>query len=147
MLDLSLNSLTGSLPLYWASLLELEAIDLSNNHLQGSLPATWSGLRSLKQLDLHACRLTGELPATWFGLREVRSIDLSGNLLDGLFPVKWGMMGDGRGHKLRRIDLSNNPCMNKDALQRSIAKSRIEATGKVVVDVSGVGQRGGSDCA
>lgn len=97
-------------------------------------------------LDLRSCGLQGEIPKEWFALREVESINLSGNLLIGGFPQEWGVMRDSQSHKLRLIDLSNNPCMNKAVLQQGIQRSKITAGQKVAVIAENVGN-GGRGCA
>lgn len=139
------NELSGSLPNFWGTLLELEVLRLSHNPLAGFLPEPWGGLAALRTLDLGSCNLGGSLPVTWFGLRKIRNINLSGNVLKGILPTEWGVMGDSGGYELRSLDLSNNPCMDQAALQNSIRQSKITASGRVVVNTTGVGL-GGQVC-
>lgn len=49
-LDLSFNSLTGSLPSSWASMTSLQQLWADVNKLTGPLPASWADLTSLQKL-------------------------------------------------------------------------------------------------
>lgn len=132
----------------WGTVPQLEVLLLFNKPLTGMLPAAWGGLTRLRELDLSSCTLDGELQVTWFGMSAARSITSSGNVLTGRFPAQWGFISDDKSDNLRSVNLSkigNNPCMSRVVLQDSISKSKIEASGRVTVDISGVGL-GGSVC-
>ncbi|KAL9250435.1 putative inactive receptor kinase [Drosera capensis] len=106
-LNLSSNSLTGSLPSSvgqcsvvdlsgnkfsddisvlqnWNS--SLEVVDLSSNKLSGSLsnlPSQFSGLITLR---ISSNALVGGLPYDWAAFSQLRTVDLSVNSLDGPIP-------------------------------------------------------------
>ena len=76
-LDLSQNSLTGSIPAEIRFLSKLEVLDLSNNAMAG-LPAEIGQLTRLKTLDLSNNQLTG-LPLELGQLTNLETLDLRGN--------------------------------------------------------------------
>ncbi|WIA10190.1 hypothetical protein OEZ85_010393 [Tetradesmus obliquus] len=132
-LRLGSNLLQGPLPWELASLRQLQQLDLSGNALAGKCPLGWSGMRQLQHLDLSGNALMGQLPGVWYGLRELVSLDLSGNLLTGGLPQVFGQMGDNATHKLRRLLLRDNPCMNQPQLAASVSASGISDSGLVKV--------------
>jgi len=92
--DLSSNSLRGSLPPVWgAAWTNATSLDLSNNgQLSGGLPRGWRGLLAMRTLNLSGNRLVGTLPGDWASapaFAQLNSIDLSSNALDGSIPESW----------------------------------------------------------
>ena len=78
-LDLSSESLTGSIPSGLGSLSELTTLDLSSNSLTGEIPRELGGLSNLTEIRLSGNSLTGCIP---IGLKDVTTNDLSSlNLL------------------------------------------------------------------
>lgn len=55
------------MPSSWADNAQLRSINLSNNTLTGTLPAEWSRLSQLQALNASANLLTGALPSSWRG--------------------------------------------------------------------------------
>jgi Leucine-rich repeat (LRR) protein len=57
----------GTLPNDWSldASTSLTTIDLSNNSLSGTLPTSWASLHTLQWLDLSHNQLEGQLPAEW----------------------------------------------------------------------------------
>lgn len=57
----------GTLPDAWpvGASPGLTTINLSNNTLTGTLPKSWAGLSSLQWLDLSHNQLEGQLPGEW----------------------------------------------------------------------------------
>ncbi|XP_071738667.1 receptor-like protein EIX1 [Rutidosis leptorrhynchoides] len=76
-LDLSGNSLWGSIPHDLRSLSNLSDLNLSNNSLVGSIP--WSSLSSmsLRYIDLSSNLLSGDLPNNVGQLSNLTSLDVS----------------------------------------------------------------------
>jgi len=103
--DLSRNSLTGSLPSSLGGLTGLLKMDLSNNLLQGSIPPELAGLKSLTLLDLRNNSLTGGLPQFVQGMASLQDLLLSNNpQLGGALPQSgWETLAA----NLATLDLSN----------------------------------------
>ncbi|XP_066373959.1 piriformospora indica-insensitive protein 2-like [Miscanthus floridulus] len=103
--DLSKNSLTGSLPSSLGGLTGLLKMDLSNNLLQGSIPPELAGLKSLTLLDLRNNSLTGGLPQFVQGMASLQDLLLSNNpQLGGALPQSgWETLAA----NLATLDLSN----------------------------------------
>ncbi|KAM3197854.1 hypothetical protein ACQJBY_073124 [Aegilops geniculata] len=102
--DMSKNSLTGSLPPSLGGLKGLLNMDLSNNRLDGRIPAELAGLESLTLLDLRNNSLTGGLPEFVLGMPALQDLLLSSNPLLGgtLMQRGWEKMAS-----LATLDLSN----------------------------------------
>ncbi|KAF7034914.1 hypothetical protein CFC21_045866 [Triticum aestivum] len=102
--DMSKNSLTGSLPPSLGGLKGLLKMDLSNNRLDGRIPPELAGLESLTLLDLRNNSLTGGLPEFVLGMPALQDLLLSSNPLLGgtLMPHGWEKMAS-----LASLDLSN----------------------------------------
>lgn len=78
-MDLSSESLTGTIPASLGSLFELTELDLSSNSLTGSIPEEIGWLHNLETLRLSGNSLTGCIP---LALKDVATNDLSSlNLL------------------------------------------------------------------
>jgi hypothetical protein len=54
------NKLTGSIPLSFGNLRNLQVLNLGNNQLTGTLPSTMSNMKALRSLSLGGNRLTGD---------------------------------------------------------------------------------------
>jgi hypothetical protein len=108
----------------------------AGNFVVGPLPKEWAALTRVTDLNLSNNKLTGGLPNNWYGLLQARIINLSSNLLTSVLPRNLGEMADRTTHQLQQIILSDNPCMNPTALQRSIAASGILKGGWVQVDTA-----------
>jgi hypothetical protein len=111
----------------------MQALDISHNRLSGRLQSTWASMVKVANLDLGDNLLTGAIPNVWFSLKSAVKIDLSLNLLTGKFPVTWGVMADRDTYKLKSVDVSDNVCMNKTELARSVRDSEITADAVVTV--------------
>ncbi|GLC43906.1 hypothetical protein PLESTM_001532600 [Pleodorina starrii] len=96
-LDLSSNSIFGTLPVEWSVLADasstggfasssdggglpqLRLLDLSSNSLQGTMPPSWSQLKFLQHLSLHSNQLSGTVPEAYGALRNLAGLRLAGN--------------------------------------------------------------------
>ncbi|CAN8266102.1 unnamed protein product [Cochlearia groenlandica] len=107
-LDLSINSLSGSIPLGILSLHNLKELLLQKNQFSGSLPWDIGLCPHLNKVDLSFNRFSGQIPKTLQRLRSLNHFDLSNNVLTGDFPV-W--IGDMTG--LVHLDFSRNELAGK----------------------------------
>ncbi|KAH7529324.1 hypothetical protein FEM48_Zijuj05G0172300 [Ziziphus jujuba var. spinosa] len=101
-LDLSYNSLGGSIPSDFLSPQNLQTVDLSNNQLKGSIP-TANMSRSLVRLRLGSNQLDGKIPASFEGLKNLMYLELDTNNLTESIPPQLGSC-----HSLALLDLSQN---------------------------------------
>ncbi|XP_010671295.2 receptor-like protein EIX1 [Beta vulgaris subsp. vulgaris] len=86
-LDVSSNSLVGSIPVDLANLSGLIGLNLSNNHLAGSIPKKIGEMRSLESLDLSNNMLSGTIPPSISELTFLSHLNLSYNKLHGEIPT------------------------------------------------------------
>ncbi|KAL2523203.1 disease resistance family protein/LRR family protein [Forsythia ovata] len=86
-IDLSQNSLNGSIPMSIGKLNTLTTLDLSNNHLIGKVPGFWENLPFLYVLDLANNSLAGPIPSSICSLSSLKFLMLSNNLLHGELPA------------------------------------------------------------
>ena len=85
-LSLSMNNLTGNLPLSLANLTQLETFDISSNLISGSIPKELGNLKNLRYLYLSNNTLTGPIPSTLSLLTGLSDLDLSSNEISGSIP-------------------------------------------------------------
>ncbi|CAN1266489.1 Receptor-like protein 43 [Linum perenne] len=87
-LDVSYNyQLTGSLPEFPVSNIQLQTIILLNTNFSGKPPDSIKNLVSLQRLDLHSCKFYGTFPSSIFLLPNLQYLDVSKNTqLTGSLP-------------------------------------------------------------
>ncbi|KAL8043567.1 hypothetical protein ABFS82_09G130400 [Erythranthe guttata] len=102
-IDLSLNNLTGNIPTEIGNLLDLEHLNLSHNSLEGVLPLELSSCRKLSRFDASYNVLNGTIPSNLRNLVELSSLDLSKNRIGGSIPTSLFQMG-----KLSFLHLGEN---------------------------------------
>ncbi|GMN57537.1 hypothetical protein TIFTF001_026638 [Ficus carica] len=85
-LVISGNQLSGEIPDFWDSLSVLNILDISNNSLSGTIPLTMGSLSFLGYLVLSNNILLGELPSSLQNCSDLGILDLSYNKLSGKFP-------------------------------------------------------------
>ncbi|KAG6471832.1 piriformospora indica-insensitive protein 2-like [Zingiber officinale] len=102
-LDMSRNSLTGSLPSSLGAMNSLLKLDLSDNFLHGSLPQELGQLKCLTLLDLRGNKFSHGLPQALHDMVSLQDLLLSNNPLGGnLMGTDWGRLTN-----LSTLDLSN----------------------------------------
>uniref|UniRef100_A0A1J3I0B0 Leucine-rich repeat receptor-like tyrosine-protein kinase n=1 Tax=Noccaea caerulescens TaxID=107243 RepID=A0A1J3I0B0_NOCCA len=82
LLDLSDNQLQGSIPTSLGNLSKLETLLLSNNHLLGPIPVSLSRIQTLRRFAANRNQFTGEIPSTI--TKHIKNLDLSYNNLKGM---------------------------------------------------------------
>ncbi|KAL6325055.1 hypothetical protein AAG906_022263 [Vitis piasezkii] len=95
-LDISWNSLNGSIPLSMGNLQALMTLVISNNHLSGEIPQFWNKMPSLYIITgflttlgflvLSNNNLSGELPSHLQNCSALESLDLGDNKFSGNIP-------------------------------------------------------------
>ncbi|XP_077229564.1 LRR receptor-like serine/threonine-protein kinase EFR [Tasmannia lanceolata] len=85
-LSLSLNSLTGPVPLEVGKLENLGILDVSENKLSGEIPSTLGKCRSLGGLYMQGNIFQGTIPSLFSSLTAIEALDLSNNNLSGKIP-------------------------------------------------------------
>ncbi|KAL4360532.1 hypothetical protein GQ457_04G034520 [Hibiscus cannabinus] len=85
-LDLSYNSLSGTIPKEIGSMSYLFILNLGHNNISGAIPQEIGNLKGLGILDLSYNRLEGLIPQSITGITMLSAIDLSNNRLSGVIP-------------------------------------------------------------
>ncbi|RDY12805.1 LRR receptor-like serine/threonine-protein kinase GSO2, partial [Mucuna pruriens] len=85
-LDLSSNSLMGSIPDHLTSLSGLIGLNLSHNHLSGKIPRNIEKMKSLESLDFSNNNLSGPIPTDMSIMDNLGFLNLSYNNLSGPIP-------------------------------------------------------------
>ncbi|KAM0954754.1 hypothetical protein ACFX2A_023726 [Malus domestica] len=101
-LDISQNSLNGSIPLSMGNLSQLTTMVLSNNLLSGEIPNFWDSIPSLYILDVSNNSLSGSIPRSLTSLTSLRFLILSSNHLSGKLPSMKNFTD------MRSLDLGEN---------------------------------------
>ncbi|XP_044417243.1 receptor-like protein EIX2 [Triticum aestivum] len=86
-LDLSCNSLTGSIPAEISTLVALKSLNLSWNNFKGNIPENIGALIQVESLDLSHNELSGEIPSSLSALTSLSRLNLSYNNLGGKIPT------------------------------------------------------------
>ncbi|KAF4369352.1 hypothetical protein F8388_019577 [Cannabis sativa] len=76
-IDLSHNSLTGSIPLNIVGCFQLLALKLNDNNLSGEIQPELDALDGLKILDISNNKISGEIPLTLAGCKSLEIVDFS----------------------------------------------------------------------
>ncbi|XP_077221817.1 uncharacterized protein LOC143855545 isoform X2 [Tasmannia lanceolata] len=85
-LQLSYNSLTGSLASEVENLNQLGKLDISYNNLSGEIPSALGNCQSLEYLYMHHNFLRETIPPSLRNLKGIQELDLSQNNLSGQIP-------------------------------------------------------------
>lgn len=86
-LDMSYNSLSGSIPDSLGSMAFLQVFNLGHNNLTGNIPFSFGGLKTVGVLDLSHNNLQGFIPGSLGGLSFLSDLDVSNNNLTGPIPT------------------------------------------------------------
>ncbi|KAM0995744.1 hypothetical protein ACFX2C_005839 [Malus domestica] len=85
-LDLSYNSLTGTIPENLGMLSYVQVLNLGHNKLSGNIPDSFGGLKAVGVLDLSHNNLQGFVPGSLGTLSFLNDLDVSNNNLTGPIP-------------------------------------------------------------
>ncbi|CAK9157811.1 unnamed protein product [Ilex paraguariensis] len=85
-LDLSYNSLSGTIPNSLGSMNFLQVLNLGHNNLTGNIPFSFGGLKGVGVLDVSHNNLQGFIPGSLVGLSFLSDLDVSNNNLTGSIP-------------------------------------------------------------
>ncbi|XP_060667271.1 receptor-like protein EIX2 [Ziziphus jujuba] len=103
-LIISNNKLSGQIPHLWEDKQFLYIVDMSNNNLSGTIPTTMGSLSSLELLVLSNNKLSGELPSSLQNCANMVNLDLGDNRFTGKLPA-W--IGESM-HNLLILSLRSN---------------------------------------
>ncbi|OIW13580.1 hypothetical protein TanjilG_25679 [Lupinus angustifolius] len=87
-LDLSNNSLSGSIPQNIGSLTYLQVLNLGQNELTGNIPDSFGDLKMIGLLYLSHNKLQGSIPSSLGRLSFLTALDVSNNNLTGSIPYE-----------------------------------------------------------
>ncbi|KAF3435221.1 hypothetical protein FNV43_RR22308 [Rhamnella rubrinervis] len=85
-LDISRNSLNGSIPLSLGNLTQLSYLVISNNELSGDIPNIWENTPFLTIIDMSNNSLSGTIPSSMGSHSHLQYLSLASNHLSGEFP-------------------------------------------------------------
>ncbi|URD84979.1 LRR receptor-like serine threonine-protein kinase [Musa troglodytarum] len=106
-LDLSYNSLHGSLPASLGNLSMLRSLDLGSNNLNGMFPESIKRLKGLRDLDLYNNSFSGNLsPRITNTMPSLQWFDLSMNNMSGEIPFSYCQLRNLEGLQLYENNLS-----------------------------------------
>ncbi|ESW12834.1 hypothetical protein PHAVU_008G146000 [Phaseolus vulgaris] len=91
-LNISYNSLSGTIPPQIQHLSNLSTLDLSTNKLSGAIPNTICNLSKLKYLNLSVNALSGPIPNEVGNLHSLLTFDIFANNLSGPIPPSLGTL-------------------------------------------------------
>lgn len=102
------NILTGTIPSELGNLPNLLDLGLVNHSLEGSIPTNLSNLSSLEVLYLGYNDLSGNIPSQLGGLSNLQDLSLSNNDLDGTIPPQLGTLSN-----LKQLTFNDNNLTGK----------------------------------
>ncbi|KAL4638660.1 hypothetical protein ACB092_03G162200 [Castanea dentata] len=109
-LRLSNNHFSGNIHNHWQGMLDLFFIDLSRNYLSGGIPSSMCSLPYLSWLQLSNNNLSGNLSlGLKFLSRQISTLDFGGNRLSGTIP-EW--IGE-RNFSIKILSLRGNMLYGK----------------------------------
>ncbi|XP_045824794.1 receptor-like protein EIX1 [Trifolium pratense] len=86
-IDLSVNSLSGEVPLELFRLVQVQTLNLSHNNFIGTIPKTIGGMKNMESLDLSNNKFRGEIPQSMSLLNFLGYLNLSCNNFNGKIPI------------------------------------------------------------
>ncbi|KAK1287166.1 hypothetical protein QJS10_CPB19g01215 [Acorus calamus] len=102
-IDLSMNMLSGPIPIELGYLTTLHSLNLSHNYLTGSIPESFQNLMSLESLDLSFNNLSSEIPPQLAQMNALSTFRVAYNNLSGIIPL------NGQFSTFNASDFEGNP--------------------------------------
>lgn len=87
-LDISWNSLNGSIPFSIGDLTLMTNLAISNNYLSGKIPDFWNGMSNIYSIDMSNNSLSGTIPRSMGSIPTLLFLMLSSNNLSGEIPIE-----------------------------------------------------------
>ncbi|XP_065619521.1 receptor-like protein EIX2 [Quercus suber] len=135
-IDLSMNSLSGEIPIEVTTLQGLQSLNLSYNLLIGSISENIGTMGSLESIDFSMNQLSGQIPSSMSSLTFLNHLNLSNNNLTGKIPLGTQLQSFNAsnfiGNKLCGPPLANN-CTTSGA-KPNIDNIGCQDTSRHVVD-------------
>jgi hypothetical protein len=110
-LDLSENSITGSIPSVMGTFQNLQALRLDMNQLSGVIPVELANLADLRRLELNGNFLSGTIASEFGLLRKLRTLSLDNNTLTGNIPASLGQLSELGKYIDRRVQHNIMYCL------------------------------------
>ncbi|GMP36400.1 hypothetical protein CsSME_00008540 [Camellia sinensis var. sinensis] len=110
-LDLSWNQISGSIPKVIGSFQSLTSLNLSRNSFSGPIPNTMGNLITLDYLDLSYNNLSGQIPKSLEALSHIQYMNFSCNKLAGEIPNEGPFMNLTSRSFIENEALCGNPIL------------------------------------
>ncbi|CAL5404334.1 unnamed protein product [Camellia sinensis] len=111
MVDLSWNQISGSIPRVIGSFQSLTSLNLSRNSFSGPIPNTMGNLITLDYLDLSHNNLSGQIPKSLEALSHIQYMNFSCNKLAGEIPNEGPFMNLTSRSFMENEALCGNPIL------------------------------------
>ncbi|KAL7224658.1 hypothetical protein ACSBR1_026020 [Camellia fascicularis] len=135
-LDLSWNQISGSIPRVIGSFQNLTSLNLSRNSLSGPIPNTMGNLITLDYLDLSHNNLSGQIPKSLEALSHIQYMNFSCNKLAGEIPNEGPFMNLTSRSFMENEALCGNPILKvPPCASNSSEKSMIKINLRYILPV------------
>ncbi|KAG0480652.1 hypothetical protein HPP92_011510 [Vanilla planifolia] len=116
-LNLSSNSLMGPLPVAIGDLIFLKNASFARNSLSGPIPETMASMPQLTLLDLSFNQLNGTVPRFLSEMRSLRHLNLESNNFEGVIPFNASFI---KRLEVFRVGANSNLCYNRSVLSSKL---------------------------